>query len=294
MISRPANPVAVASLWMGGALLSFLLMAVGAREASAELGTFQILLFRSLIGLGVVLLILGRSGLRKVATAHAGLHMVRNGSHFIGQFGWFYGIAFIPLAEVFAIEFTVPVWTALFATLLLGERLTRARVLAIALGLAGVLIILRPGVAIVHPAALAVLVGAVAYGVSHTLTKKLSAHDRPLTILFYMTLMQLPLALVPALFDWTTPSASTWPWLLAVGLTALTAHYCMTRAFLLADATVVVPMDFLRLPLVALLGYLWYGESIEWFVFAGAALILLGNLLNLRKERGANPVPNKQ
>jgi len=152
-----------------------------------------------------------------------------------------------------------------------------------------VLLILRPGLAVVHPAALAVLLGAVAYGVSHTLTKKLSGYDRPLTILFYMTLMQLPLGLVPSLFDWTTPSLAMWPWLIAVGLTALSAHYCMTRAFLLADATVVVPLDFLRLPLVAVLGFLFYGESIEWFVFAGAILILAGNLLNIRGER-AKPV----
>jgi drug/metabolite transporter (DMT)-like permease len=283
--SRNLHPLTTAALWMAGALFSFILMAVGARELSADLGTFQILFFRSLIGLVVVLIILGRSGMRTVASTHIRLHLVRNLSHYAGQFGWFYGIAFIPLAEVFAIEFTVPVWTALLATILLGERLTRVRVAAIALGLAGVLLILRPGMAVVHPAAIAVLLGAVAYGVSHTLTKKLSGYDRPMTILFYMTLMQLPLGLVPSLFDWTTPSLSMWPWLIVVGLTALSAHYCMTRAFLLADATVVVPLDFLRLPLVAVLGFLFYGESIEWFVFAGAILILAGNLLNIRGER---------
>lgn len=279
------HPVTTAALWMGGALVSFILMAVAARELSSGLGTFQILFFRSLIGLTVILLMLGRRGLRTVASTHLRLHLVRNLSHYAGQFGWFYGIAFIPLAEVFAIEFTVPVWTALLATVLLGERLTRVRVIAIALGIVGVLLILRPGLAVVHPAALAVLIGAVAYGVSHTLTKKLSGYDKPLTILFYMTLIQLPLGLVPSLFDWTTPSPSMWPWLIAVGLTALSAHYCMTRAFLLADATVVVPLDFLRLPLVAVLGFLFYGESIEWFVFAGAILILAGNLLNIHGER---------
>lgn len=285
MPPRAVHPVTTAALWMGGALVSFILMAVAARELSSSLGTFQILFFRSLIGLTVILLILGRRGLRTVASTHLRLHLVRNLSHYAGQFGWFYGIAFIPLAEVFAIEFTVPVWTALLATVLLGERLTRVRVIAIALGIVGVLLILRPGLAVVHPAALAVLIGAVAYGVSHTLTKKLSGYDKPLTILFYMTLIQLPLGLVPSLFDWTTPSPSMWPWLIAVGLTALSAHYCMTRAFLLADATVVVPLDFLRLPLVAVLGFLFYGESIEWFVFAGAILILAGNLLNIRGER---------
>ncbi|HRD34651.1 MAG TPA: DMT family transporter [Rhodocyclaceae bacterium] len=286
MSAAPApHPVTRAALWMTGALLSFTAMAVAARELSAELSTFQILLFRSLIGLVVISLLIQWKNPALFSTPQFGWHAWRNLAHFGGQYGWFYGIAFIPLAEVFAIEFTVPVWTALCATAVLGERLTRSRAATIALGLLGVVVILRPGLALVHPAALAVLAGAMAYGVAHTLTKKLAARDSPMTILFYMTLLQLPLGLIPAAIDWTTPAAALWPHLAAVGLTGLTAHYCMTRALALADATVVVPMDFLRLPLVALLGLALYGERLEWPLFAGAGLILAGILLSLRAER---------
>lgn len=284
-----AHPVIRAALWTGGTLLSFVLMAVAGRELSKELGVFEILTMRSLIGLIVIGALLGRSNLRLLATKRAALHAMRNISHYVGQYGWFYGIAFIPLAEVFAIEFTSPVWTAILASLFLGERLTKPRITAIACGFAGVLLILRPGFAMIHIAVIAVLIGSLGYAVSHVLTKKLSLTEKPLTILFYMAVIQFPLGLVPASFNWVTPTAPMWPWLLAVGLTSLTAHYCITRAFLLADATVVVPLDFLRLPLAAVAGYLLYGESVESIVYLGAAMILFGNLFNIYSERAREP-----
>lgn len=278
-------PIITAVLWMGGALFSFVAMAIGARELSTELGTFEILFFRSLIGLAVVAVVVRRLGWHHVRTKKLGLHVLRNSAHFAGQFGWFYAISLIPLAHVFAIEFTVPVWTAVLAALLLGERMTATRGAAIALGMAGMLMILRPGMAEFQPAAIAALLSAVAYGLSHTLTKKLAGVDAPLTILLYMTAIQLPLGLIGAWPAWIWPSPVMWPWLAVVGLTALTAHYCMVRAMTLADVSVVVPMDFLRLPLIALLGFLLYDERVGWYVFAGAALIIGGNLINVHAER---------
>ncbi len=278
-------PAIRAALWMVGTLVSFMAMALGGREASAELSTFQILFFRSVVGLVVISALLARAGWWQARTRRLGLQIVRNVAHFGGQYGWFYGIALIPLAEVFAIEFTVPIWTAILATLFLGERLSGGRVLAIVLGFAGILVILRPGLAIVSTASLAVLAGAVGYATSHTITKKLSATDTPLAILFYMTVVQLPLALVPALGDWAWPSMAVWPWIGAVGVTALSAHYCMTRAFMLAEATVVVPLDFLRLPLIAVVGFLAYGEALDFWVLGGAAVVFAGTYMNLRSAR---------
>lgn len=282
--ARPGQPVAVAAAWMVGALLSFMAMAVGGRELAGQLSTFQILFFRSLVGLVVVSLLLARAGWARAHTRRPGLHLVRNLAHFGGQFGWFYGLGFIPLAEVFAIEFTTPIWTALWAAALLRERVTGPRLAAIGLGVAGLLLILRPGAQGVHPAALAVLASAVCYALSHTLTRRLAQGDSPLAILFYMTVIQLPLGLVPSLAVWRWPEAAQWPWLAVVGLAALSAHYCMARALALADATVVVPMDFLRLPLIAVVGALFYGEALAAPVLAGAALMLLGNWVNLRAE----------
>ena len=282
---RPRHPIVRATLWMTGTLISFMAMAIGGRELSAELNTFQILFFRSLIGLVVIGLLLRPTGWRRLQTGCFRLHAARNIAHFGGQFGWFYGLATLSLAEVFAIEFTVPVWTAILATLLLGERLSRPRVTAIALGIAGMLIILRPGGAVFQPAALAVLGGALGYALSHTLTRKLAQIDPPLTIIFYMTAIQLPLGLVPSLAGWVTPSPMMWPWLLTVGLSALTAHYYMARALKLADATVVVPMDFMRLPLIAMVGLTVYGEQPDVLVLVGAVVMLAGNLINIRAEQ---------
>jgi drug/metabolite transporter (DMT)-like permease len=270
---------------MTGTLFSFAAMAVGGRELSRELSTFQILFFRSLIGLIIVLACMFRTGKGSLRSSLIPFHFLRNIAHFGGQFGWFYGIAVIPLAEVFAIEFTVPVWTALLAAFLLKERLTRSRMTAISLGLTGMLIILRPGAAIVHPAAIAVLLGAVCYALSHTLTRKLAQTDSPLTILLYMTLFQLPMGAIPAAAGWVAPSPALWPWIVVVGMSALSGHFCMAKALGLADAAVVVPMDFLRLPLIALVGWLFYNEPLDMFVFTGALFMLTGNLVSIHKEK---------
>lgn len=286
-MAAPTAPdrVAFAALWMSGALFSFMAMAVGGRELAAELSTFQILFFRSLVGLIVVTWLVARTGWRQVTSPPLGLHVLRNLAHFGGQFGWFYGLAFIPLAQVFAIEFTVPIWTTIWAALLLGERVTAPRLAAVGLGIAGLLIILRPGVQNVHLASLAVLAGAVMFALTHTLTRRLALSETPLAVLFYMTLIQVPLGLLPSLVNWTIPSPALWPWLLVVGLGALSAHYCMTRALALAPATVVVPMDFLRLPLIAVVGAVAYGEPLEWTVLLGALVMLTGIWINVSAEQ---------
>ena len=270
---------------MSGTLLSFMAMAIGGRQLSVQLSTFQILFFRSVIGLLVVGVFLVGSNWRQIFSKHLRVHVLRNISHFGGQFGWFYGIAFIPLAEVFALEFTVPVWTAVLATVLLREQITRARVAAIVFGVVGVFLILRPGLAVISPAALAVLGSAFCYALSHTLTRRLALVDTPLTILFYMTAIQLPLGFVTSIVDWTTPSLAMLPWIIVVGVAALSGHYCMARALAIADAIVVVPMDFLRLPLIAAVGFLVYGENLDWFVLAGGVVMFSGNLLNIQAEK---------
>ena len=269
---------------MSGTLVSFMAMAIGGRQLADQLNTFQILFFRSIVGLVIISIFLWRSNWRQVLTKNFRVHALRNIAHFGGQFGWFYGIAFIPLAEVFALEFTVPVWTAVLATVLLGELITRARVTAIAFGVIGVLLILRPGLAVIRFASLAVLGGAFCYALSHTLTRKLALVDSPLAILFYMTLIQLPMGFVTSIFEWTTPAFANLPWILVVGVAALSGHYCMARALAIADAIVVVPLDFLRLPLIAGVGALFYSEPLDWLVLAGGVIMFTGNLINIRAE----------
>lgn len=280
--TAPVRGRGTAALWMGGAVLSFLLMALAGRELSASLSTFQILCFRSVVGLVVVGLLAWRAGFGVLRTRRPGLHVARNLAHLGGQFGWFFAIAALPLASVFAIEFTIPLWTALLGALLLRERLSAARAALIAAALAGVLMILKPGAGLWQPAALAALGGAVAYALSYLATKRLTPTEAPLTILFYMTVVQLPVAAAGAWMHWLPPDWGQWPWILLVGVTALSAHYCIARALALAELAVVMPVDFLRLPLVALIGWAAYGERLDALAVAGMAVIVVANALNLR------------
>jgi drug/metabolite transporter (DMT)-like permease len=278
------SPLARAAFWMTGALLSFTVMAIGGRELSDTMSIFEILFLRTVVAIVIVFAMLPRQGIRGLATQHLALHFFRNIVHFGAQFGWFLGISLLPLATVFSLEFTTPIWSAALAVLFLGEKLNRGRIVAIVAGFGGVLIILRPGSETIDIASLAVLGAAFGYAVSYISTKKLTASDQPFAIIFYMNLIQLPLGLAPALFDWVTPVAGDIPWILLVGVTGLTAHYSITRAFMLADATVIMPIDFLRLPLIAAVGFLFYSESVDIALFAGAIIIFAGNYYNMRLE----------
>lgn len=282
---KRVNPATVAIIWMLGTLSSFTLMAVAGRELSATLSTFEILFFRSLVGLIILSVLIHHRGWSLIRTHKIPTHIVRNLAHYGGQFGWFLGLAYLPLSDVFAIEFTVPLWTGVLAVLMLGERMTKSRLAAILLGLIGMLVILRPGLAIIQPASYAVLLSAVCYSLAYIKTKSLVGTDSPLCILFYMTVIQLPLGLLPVLFEFKVPSTDEWLLIILVAMTALTAHYCIARAMQLVDASVVVPMDFMRLPLIALVGFLFYSEPLDWAVLLGGCIMFLGNYINVQSEQ---------
>jgi drug/metabolite transporter (DMT)-like permease len=254
-------------LWMLGTLLSFCLMAVGVRELSGDIHTLQMLFFRSVIGLCVIgCILLWHKQATLVKTQRFKLHTTRNIFHFLGQFGWFVGIGLMPLANVFALEFTAPIWTLLIASIFLGESLTRKKVTALMLALTGVLVILKPGSELFDPASFIVLAAAFSYAVSYVSTKALTSTEHVLTILFFMNLIQLPMSLPFSFYYWVTPDTTQLAWLLVIGLTALTAHYCMTHAMKLADASTVVMMDFLRLPLIIVVGVVLYQEAFQFSI----------------------------
>jgi drug/metabolite transporter (DMT)-like permease len=272
-------------LWMGGAVLSFSTMAVAARELLAHLGPFQILFVRSLVMMAIVLVIVAQAENAVTRTSRLPLHVLRNVIHFGGQYCWVFAIGALPLATVFAIEFTMPVWTAILAALILKERLTRNRIVMLVLGLAGVLIILRPGFGLFHPAALVALAASLFYAGNMIATKRLSSTESPLAVLFWMSVVQTPLSLLAALPGWVSPPISQLPWMILIGVGSYTAHYCLTRAFKLADAMVAVPIDFVRLPLIAVVGALFYNEAFDPLIIAGAAVIFAGTYYSLSRER---------
>jgi len=238
---------------------------------------------RSLMGLLLLYPLIRRDGgLPAMRTAHLGRHVARNIVHFGAQCCWFVALTLIPLAQVISIEFTMPIWTAILAVAFLGERMGIWKNTAVALGLVGVVIIVRPFGGEVSSGQLIALVAAFGYAISVTLVKSLTRNDRVLVIMFWMVLIQALLGVVPAIAVWQWPSAEVWGWLLVIGFCGTYSHWCLTQALLHADATLVVPMDFLRVPLAALTGWLVYAEQVDLLTAVGAALILGGNLLNLK------------
>ena len=279
-------PIFRVALWMVGTFTSLLSMAVAGRELSADITIFQLLFWRGLVGLAVILLLFQvTGGWRHLHTRKLATHGARSVVHLGAQYAWFYAIAFIPLAEVFALEFTTPIWTLILAALILGERITLVRVAAVILGFAGVLIILRPGISPVGLPQVAALLSALGFAFStYVMTRRLMRTDTPLTMLFWMVAIQTPLALFAGLDAWVWPTGWSWGWIAVVGVGSLTAHYCMARALSLVDANVVVPMDFVRLPLAMIVGWLAYAELIDLWVVVGAVVIFAGNYLNVRAE----------
>ncbi len=269
---------------MSGTVLSFCAMAIAARELLRHVGTFEILFFRTGVALLIVLAAALRTGTATLKTRRIGLHLWRNLFHLGGQASWVYALGALPLAMVFAIEFTAPIWTALLAALMLGERMNRGRAVMLALGFAGVLVILRPGVAIVQPAALVMLFGSLCFAVQMIGTKRLSSTDSPMAVLFWMSMIQTPVCLAAALPGWVAPALQDLPWIVAIGTGSFTAHYCLTRAMKLADASVVVPVDFFRLPLIAVVGAVFYAEPFDPAVILGAVLIFAGTWYSLSRE----------
>jgi len=273
------------ALWMGGAVLSFTAMAIAVRELQHHMGSFEIVFMRSVVMLAIVFAMAPRAGFGTLRTRRLGEHAWRNMIHFLGQVLWVYSIGALTLATVFAIEFTMPVWTALLAWLFLKEKLSPPRLVMLTLGVAGVLLILRPGGGSFHPAALAMVLGSLCYASSFIFTKRLTSTDSALAILFWMSVMQTPLSLVAALPNWVTPVAADLPWILGIGAGSFTAHWCMTHAMKLIDASVAAPLDFVRLPLIAVVGATFYDETLDPMVFVGAAIIFAGTYYSLSRER---------
>lgn len=289
MHAAPADPDAVlrAAVWMLGSVASFSLMAVAGRAVSFELDTFEIMMFRSMIGLVILIVVARAAGtLGQVTTRKPALHVVRNLFHFAGQNLWFFALTMVPLAQVFALEFTSPLWVLILSPLFLGERLTRIRIVAAAAGFIGILIVARPSPETLNMGTAAAALAAIGFAGSIMATKRLTRSESLTCILFWMTLMQSVFGLACAGFDGdiALPSAASLPWLVVIACGGLTAHFCLTTALSMAPATLIVPVDFLRLPVIAIVGLLVYAEPIDVFVVLGALIIFGANYLNLWSE----------
>jgi drug/metabolite transporter (DMT)-like permease len=285
-------------LWMTGTLLSFSVLALSIRGLAETLTIFEILTVRTCGALVILLALVAvkpelRSGM---APRRMGLNLIRNSVHFAAQYTWALSLTLLPLATVFALEFTMPIWLAIIAVLFLGEKMTPRRVAVVVLGFLGALVILRPGFAAFQPASLLVLTAAVGFAIFNALTKKLTATEQAFGIVFWMNAMQLPMGLAGS--DPLSFLKLGWaqlPSVIGIWIVGLSAHYCLTNAFRAGDATLVMPIDFLRVPLIALIGWWLFSEALDPFVFLGGAIMLSGIVWNLRDEaKKAHRLPERE
>ena len=282
----------LAAVWMIGAIFAFSSMAIGGRAVAHELDSFELMMYRSYIGLAVILVVGAIWGkFNEVRFDNLGLHGLRNIGHFTGQNLWFTALPLISLAQLFALEFTSPIWVVVFAVLFAGEKLTQTRTIAVVLGFIGALIVARPGVGGDTFGLALAAASAIGFAISIVSTKVLTRTETIFGILFWLTAMQAVFGTVTAGWDgdiaW--PSLAIWPWVVMVGFAGLIAHTCLTNALAVAPATIVTPMDFIRLPAIAVVGTLFYKEAIDIWVFVGALLIFGGNYLNIWHETKRSP-----
>ncbi|MEQ6247944.1 DMT family transporter [Sulfitobacter sp. HNIBRBA3233] len=276
-----------AALWMTGAIASFSFMAIAGRELAGDYDTFEIMFYRSSVGVIVVIGIIAlQNRWREIRFDHFGRHLLRNVFHFTGQNLWFFAVAFIPLAQVFALEFTSPLWVAVLAPLILGERMTRMRAFAAVLGFLGILVVARPSVDTFEFGLLAAAGAALFFALTNMLTKRLTRDNSIASILFFLTVTQFFFGLGAAGYDgdFALPTMAAAPYLILVGCAGLMAHFCLTNALAIAPATVVVPLDFARLPVIAIVAMLLYAEPLDVWVFVGAGVIFVANYLNIWNE----------
>ena len=273
--------------WMLGAMISFTLMAVSGRELFSSLDTFEIMLYRSLVGI-LLVLAFGKyfKTLHQIRKENLSLHFIRNISHFGGQNFWFYAIALIPFSQLFAFEFSTPLFIVFLAPIFLGELLTKEKLIAAAIGFLGIMLVARPDLNTINWALIAAFLLPVCFAATAIATKLLTRKFSLTCILFWLVIMQTFFSLICAGYDFDIriPTQTDLPFLLVVSVTGLTAHLCMTKAFSLAPVSVVMPIDFVRLPLISVVGYLFYNEVLTWYIILGSALVFVGNYINIKAE----------
>jgi drug/metabolite transporter (DMT)-like permease len=282
------------ALWMCAAATCFALMITLVRQLTDGLHPLQVVFFRTAFGLLAMLPWLLRQGLGVMRTSRLRLHLLRALIGIFAMVGWFTTLSLMPLAEATALSFTAPIFTSVLAVLILGEAMRLRRWTATAIGFLGALLIVRPGFAAIDPAAFLAIGTAAIWASSTVLIKIMARTESAGAITTYMVLLTTPMTLLAALFVWQNPSLGQLGWAALLGAAGSAGHICMSRALAAADATVVAPLDYLRLPIVALIAFLAFGEVPNVWVWIGGGVIAASSIYIAQREgrlKGAPAVP---
>ncbi len=281
---RPDQSPIGGILWMAAAALFFSISIGLVRHLSEHINAFEQTFWRQLMGTVVLLPFMLRRGLSVFKTPQVGANLIRNMAGYAGISLSFYSVTLIPLADSLALQFTLPLFTIVFAVIILGEKVGAHRWTATAIGFAGALVILRPGFVEINLGMIVALCAAASFGISDTLIRRLSRTDSTILIVFYGFALQLPFAIPGALYAWVWPSLEDWKWLLTLGVFSFAAQWSLSRSFVLAEASLVSPVLFLRLPCVAVIGYFFFAQVPDIWVWVGALIIFASAFYAERRE----------
>ena len=262
-----------AVLYMMIAMLFFATMGIFIRLSADQLHPLEVVFFRNFLAVLMMLPWILRQGPSVMKTRRLGLYTARAVFNIIGMVAGFTALTLIPLAEATAISFTTPLFASVGAILFLGEIVRMRRITALAAGFLGMLVVIRPGMEAISVGALLAILHSLTIAVTVLFVKKLTETERPETIVTYMVVLQTPLALIPALFFWEWPEAMTWLWLICLAGAGTIGHLCYTRAYQLADVSQIQPIDFIRLPVIAVMAYILFDEIPTMWTWIGAAII---------------------
>jgi drug/metabolite transporter (DMT)-like permease len=272
----PRSVYGRAALLMLGSTLSFAMMALAIRYATATVPTTEIAFFRNLFGLLALLPLILRRGKPLPRTRHVGRYLVRTSVGLVAMLCGFWSVGHLPLAQAISLSYATPLFVTIGAVLWLGESVRIRRWMAVAAGFAGVLVILRPG-ADFSPGMIVALLGALFSGIVAIQIKQLSRFDAPDTVVFYTYVFWVPMSLVPALFQWVWPSPTAWAWLVATGVLGTFGQLLWTRAIALGEVSALQPISFVQLPVLVALGWWLFGETVDGWTMLGAAIVLGAN-----------------
>jgi drug/metabolite transporter (DMT)-like permease len=262
-----------AAFWITMAGLCFTVSMTAVRKVSVDMHVLESVMFRSLFGIAFMVPWLMRKGISGIKTKRLGLYAIRgSGAYFVTLF-YFTAASLIPLADLTSITFTRPILGTIAAIIFLKEVAGPRRWTAIGIGFVGMLIIIRPGLVDLNFGVLLVLCGVMFQTCNTVIVKKLTETEHPDTIVLYHTLFILPLSIIPAIYVWQTPTLEQWGWFAVIGGAGILTQRAMTRAFVAADATFVLAMSYLRLPIAAFVGFAIFGEVPEIWVWVGASVI---------------------
>jgi len=259
-------------------------MAVVIRLASKQLHPFEIAFFRNLFGLLFALPLLFRHGFGLLRTSKLSLYFLRCSIGIVSMLAGFWAIVNLPLAQAISLSYSTPLFVTIGAVLVLGEVVRARRWTAVLIGFVGVLIILRPGAESFSTGALVALLAAAMSATVAISIKFLSRTEQPDAIVLYTTLIWVPLSLLPALFFWQTPHGIVWLWVVLAGLFGTGGHMCWTRALRMGDASLLTPISFVQLPVVAVAAYFLFDETISAWTAIGAAIIFASNAYIAHRE----------